>query len=256
MAHEAWADWWRVADPLDRTTSVGSESVCDRGISRVVSIRFEGRLLYIKHMTGLKHTRGGFRRLEERLKWLLRPARSVWVWRMHRAMERAGLRVPCVVLAVRRRRGLLWDEDLLVTEAVDGCGLGSLLRDTADAAERRRLLTQVGRAVAELHNAGFLHGDLATNNLIISQASGDVSVAFIDNDRTQQWPIHPPRWVCRRNLAQIAYRIPRWREARAFLDAYFAATRGLTTRQARRELLTITRKIRRRAKRHHHAGPP
>ena len=39
-------------------------------------------------------------------------------------------------------------------------------------AETRRVLVEVGRAVARLHDGGLVHGDLTTSNMLVRESDG------------------------------------------------------------------------------------
>jgi tRNA A-37 threonylcarbamoyl transferase component Bud32 len=95
----------------------------------------------------------------ERLKALLGRGQAEREERALRALHAAGARVP-EPLAL----GALADGDaLLVLRFLPGVPLEEAL--TAPRAERRRLLARVGAAAAELHRAGFVHGDLHHGNV-------------------------------------------------------------------------------------------
>jgi len=125
-------------------------------------------------------------------------ARRAWrAFRMGRALELAGFRVP-EALVVGRRGG----EGVLVTgevaapsllEAITAAPAGS-----AHPQRKRRLLEALGTQVAHLHGAGFVHGDLVPSNLL---ACGDTLV-FLDHDRTRRSPLLV-WWGARRNLVQL-----------------------------------------------------
>lgn len=60
------------------------------------------------------------------------------------------------------------EEALLVMEYVEGERLKSVLLDPGTTGKRARELgEELGRAVAKLHSAGIMHGDLTTSNAIV-----------------------------------------------------------------------------------------
>jgi Kae1-associated kinase Bud32 len=52
---------------------------------------------------------------------------------------------------------------------------GRKLRDVVDSVDRKDIFIRVGRKIGKLHNAGIIHGDLTTSNMIIND-----KVYFID----------------------------------------------------------------------------
>jgi tRNA A-37 threonylcarbamoyl transferase component Bud32 len=105
----------------------------------------------------------GRHRLRERVKAWLGRAPAVREWRALVALHAAGAPVP-EPLAL----GFLRDGDpLLVLRFVDGRPLADALRD-ARGPERRALAHALGRSVAALHAAGFLHGDLHHGNVLVT----------------------------------------------------------------------------------------
>ena len=189
------------------------------------------------------------------------------VRRITRAMRRRGVGVPAVRLAVTRV-GPRAVENLVVMDAVEGNSLLDLI-DRAAPRDLARGLRLAARSTAELHNAGFAHGDLVPGNLILTRpesasppAAGGASataspgVVFIDNDRTRR--VWGP-WVFRarfRNLSQMVYRLmvaDRRRKgtggsSRIYLKHYLAharepaaarlAIRHIVERKARQRLAT------------------
>jgi tRNA A-37 threonylcarbamoyl transferase component Bud32 len=56
------------------------------------------------------------------------------------------------------------------------------------AAETRRVLVEVGRAVARMHDGGLVHGDLTTSNMLVRASDG----ALV---RALPRPPPPPGWA-------------------------------------------------------------
>ncbi|MGH7895167.1 MAG: lipopolysaccharide kinase InaA family protein [Candidatus Binatia bacterium] len=147
--------------------------------------------------------------------------------RMMAALDGAGFAAPEVIL-VGTSRGA----GLLATRDVGGRGL---LEATAEGGtprrEKWRRLRSLGIALAALHRAGFVPGDLVPSNVHLR---GDQFV-FLDHDRTRRsrvlvW------WHGRRNLVQLGRFVvagigitDRARVLRAYADG-----RGLPRRARRR----------------------
>lgn len=228
-------------DPL-----VFFESSCvrrrrDRMAVRVWLAQVADREVYVKHIRGPKNRPASEVGLIDRLKWGLGGSRALRVWRVHLAMTKAGLDVPKVLLAARRR-GATGAEDLLVTEAVHEPPLKQVLQQ-ADAPERTAALARAGEALAAMHRAGFVHGDPILANLLMSEKGG---VVWLDNDRTR-WLGLPPRIMRLRNVASLTCRAlvycP-WREVRGMLEMY-RRVMELDPRRWRRELHRVVAVVRR-----------
>jgi len=161
--------------------------------------------------------------------------RATRAFRMGGALEDAGFGVPVVVLLARRGRA-----GILVTEDTGGTGLAAAVERLAgDRTARRALLRALGREIARLHTAGFVHGDLVPSNV---QQRADEFV-LLDHDRTRRG-----RWLVwltgRRNLVQLGrFVIPgvTLTDRVRVLTAYTAA-RGFSRRRRRRLARWLVRK--------------
>jgi Ser/Thr protein kinase RdoA (MazF antagonist) len=155
---------------------------------------------------------------------------------MGRALASAGFAAPVALLVGRSgRAGLLvtadtGGEDLLVA-------LARLASPGDDTRVRKRdLLRRLGREVARLHAAGFVHGDLVPPNL----RWRDGTFVFLDNDRTHRgWP------GARRNLVQLGrFVVPGVTASdRARVLHAYASARGLDRRRRHRLGAWVMRKI-------------
>jgi hypothetical protein len=226
-------------DPLEWLERQPHEVVGDRPSARTLRVHAADGIVYAKLLAPLRSGAGPI----GRLKWALRPSRAGRVLRVSRRFARAELRVPRVLLALRRRRG--WrTEDLLVTAAVEGPSLQRRMVEVQDEAERRRLLRLMGRRAAEMHRAGLVHGDLLPGNLIV--VDGGAELVFIDNDRSRRWWPAVPARERRRNLGQALYRMVSWlgyRRSRWFLDGYYG-TLGVDGTRRRRETAAVLHRLR------------
>jgi tRNA A-37 threonylcarbamoyl transferase component Bud32 len=82
-------------------------------------------------------------------------------WRALRRLLAAGVSVPEPLALARLEDG----DRLLVLRYVEGRPLKEAL--CAPRGERRRLLSLLGTRIAELHAAGFVHGDLHHGNIVV-----------------------------------------------------------------------------------------
>ncbi len=223
------------SDPLLAAERWPHELLRERASARTLRVRTDRGVVYVKHLTGGKNYESPWRDWYSRLKWLVRPSRSRRVWWTCLRMERAGLGVPGVLLAARRRWG--WRvEDLLVSEAVEGQSLQAMIMRAGSWSEKSALIAKAGEATAKLHDAGFLHGDLLPGNLMVTPAG---RIVFCDNDRTLPFSRLLPLFLRRRNLAQMAFRLVAMegeQGGRTYLDAYFDASelRSSTRRRTER----------------------
>jgi hypothetical protein len=113
---------------------------------------------------------------------------------MGESLGRCGIPAPEALLV-----GSGGGAGVLVTQEVEGRGLvDALAGAVVPVAAKRRLLRELGRAVARLHASGFVHGDLVPTNLLVAPAG----VVFLDNDRTRRSPLLV-WWQARRNLVQL-----------------------------------------------------
>lgn len=100
-----------------------------------------------------------------------------------RELERRGLPVVRAMASGRRRRWGMLRSCLLITEGFEG---GESLEQVTlglkgKAGERRELIRAVARAVATMHAAGVVHGQLFRRNVLIRPtAGGGYDVRFLD----------------------------------------------------------------------------
>lgn len=156
---------------------------------------------------------------------------------MHRALASAGFAAPEPLLFGTRARA-----GLLVTADAGGVELLAAVGRSGDGAParhaKRALLARLGREVARLHRAGFVHGDLVPPNL---RVRGD-ELVFLDNDRTRRLPF---ALGARRNLVQLGrFVVPGLSLTdRARVLGAYAAARGLGAARRRRLARWVARKV-------------
>ena len=175
-------------------------------------------------------------RWEARLKQSLGLSVALHTHHVTQRMIERGLHVPEVLLAVRRRHG--WHrDDLLATRAVTGFSLVEALTDGSCRQVVHETFRMVGRRIADLHRAGFVHGHLLPGHVFITPDRTDV--CFLDNDETR-WRPGGVRDADRRyNLTQLVARLrgaylPGAAGAvRCLIEAYCDAI-GVAERQRRR----------------------
>ena len=154
----------------------------------------------------------GYLKREHRVRWRDR-LRSVLggfglVSRCHREakllerLARASIGRPEMIAVGEDNRGRSF---LLVRELPDALDLRGFLSQTRFAkAERRRFAMQLGRALAEIHAAGFCHRDLYSKHVLIrrGQACSSEKLIFVDWQRS--WHRRRLSWAsCWRDLAAL-----------------------------------------------------
>lgn len=124
------------------------------------------------------------------LKWRFRPSQALRILRIHRELESHGFLAPKVLLAARFRPWRPWGRpvDVLVTQEARGrlvadylCGARGGIPLQGQA--RQEMLLRLGRELARLHKAGFVHGDCHPGNYFWTE--GQDGFCYIDNDRTR-----------------------------------------------------------------------
>lgn len=142
----------------------------------------------------------------ERVKQLVKPHRALRAARADSRLNRCGFTAPTLVAIGYRQRRLTRTGFFMITEALDDyqdlyqwCAhLAGLT-----VASRRQRLRALAIAVAQLHRAGFSHGDLRPGNVLAKQdAQGNWHWAYLDNERTQQHRRLPMK-LRKKNLVQL-----------------------------------------------------
>lgn len=96
------------------------------------------------------------------------------------ALRKRRTRLESKILSRARRSGvptpavIETGEYKIVMEFIEGKRLKEFLQDTSPA-KRKELAFEAGRLVGKLHNAGIIHGDLTTSNMILRD-----KIYFID----------------------------------------------------------------------------
>lgn len=168
------------------------------------------------------------------LKAWLRGSRAARAVRGAERLAAIGVDAPRTLALVEERGAFGVARAVLVTEAVlDRVGLEHwAVSDDLASRDRRRIVTAAAVAVAAIHRAGLVHGDLRPSNVLVDRA-GD-RVTFLDNERTRPSRRRRERL---RNLVQLGvdqlgppFRTDRLR----FVHAYVRASGG--SRDDAREL--------------------
>jgi len=94
--------------------------------------------------------------------------------------------VPLVGLTAARRPDGRWDMEAWSWWMTDSLTLSHCLPSlAASAPARQALLTAVGTAIRQCHDAGLVHADLNARNILVSRAPDSWRVGLIDLDRAR-----------------------------------------------------------------------
>ena len=145
------------------------------------------------------------------IKDLFRPSKALRFWHQGRALSEAGFNVPPTIAAGELRRCRLLERGFVLTRKLRGESLPVYLARLANERggapslkTKRSGLVQLAKTVRQLHDRGFVHGDLVASNLFVESGRDDTpAFYFMDNDRTRNYPgwLRQPLW--KRNLIQL-----------------------------------------------------
>jgi len=106
-------------------------------------------------------------------------------------LDKGVLTAQIVAVVQRRSVGPLFKTHVVSLEIDDAVSGGDYLKWFPPAAnrevltEKRDIIEAVAKAVRRFHDAGFVHGDLNVNNLLLRREGGCVEVYFLDLDGTR-----------------------------------------------------------------------
>jgi hypothetical protein len=153
-----------------------------------------------------------------------------------RELAGAGLDAPAVLLYGRHRAT---GREIIVTHRADGEGpLRTLALLAGSIRQKRAILRGLGRAIARLHRAGFVHGDLTPFNILFIRGEPP-RFTFLDNERTRRNVMFALKRQQLRNLVQLGRfdlpgitRADRIRVYRAYEHALTGQKRRRSVRRA------------------------
>lgn len=184
-----------------------------------------GTIVYVK----ISHPRNW----RDWLKLPLKRSRSIRALRAGHLLEQNGLHVPEPLFVIEHRKGGVVVRSILATReagAAQGASRGVLewLTDPALGLDRspefrRQFAWNLGLQVGQLHNAGFCHGDLRFNNMLVEFDGSRMRITWLDNESTVRYRGLPlPHRI--RNLAQLDHHPPgrelRWTDRMRFFRSY------------------------------------
>jgi serine/threonine-protein kinase RIO1 len=126
--------------------------------------------------------RSNYAKASARKRDFFRTAAPIRAFRNALALEAAGIPTPCALAAGVRRVLRVPRAGYLLTEEVsDAVAVARLMQSEAGAS--RAAVSAVAEAIAQLHERGFIHGDLTINNILLD---GVARPWFIDLERTRR----------------------------------------------------------------------
>ena len=169
--HSDWASVLFGPDGLrlDQWLARGQVEVVKHGPHRsVYRVAFGDRQVYVKHYRCCT--------IWDRARLWFRPSQARREWLKAREIARRGVSTVRPLALQEGNRGGATGESFLVTEAIsDSCALGEcwrrLVSDRASGEHGptgRRLLVEVARFLAKVHEAGIDHNDLHPGNLLVA----------------------------------------------------------------------------------------
>jgi lipopolysaccharide kinase (Kdo/WaaP) family protein len=133
------------------------------------------------------------------IKRVIRGSRAAHAAHVCAALRDLGFNVPRVILCGEEPAT---GRAILATARAEGIPLASYMAEPCEDTRKRQTLEGLGREIARLHRAGYIHGDLTPHNVFM--AGGDPPrFAFIDHDRTRVAFIAGRRRRQLRNLVQL-----------------------------------------------------
>ena len=145
------------------------------------------------------------RNFMETPKALVRGSRCQRAIKQLKVLKRNNFRSPNVLCWGKLKQG----REFMVTEAVDGVGVGNCLASffrgitEPDLLKQKRvILGALGAEIGRLHSEGIVHGDLRPNNVLIERSLSPPVFHFIDNERNKMYK-KISRKLLIKNLVQI-----------------------------------------------------
>jgi hypothetical protein len=178
------------------------------------------------------------------IKCAIRGSRALHVATISGELARAGIGVPRVILYGRDTDT---GREVVITERAPGHMVPRWLKGGRDQlALKRALLRTLGGQIANLHRAGFIHGDLTPFNVLVAGDREPPRISFIDHERTRRTRLARIARPRLRNLVQLGrFNLPGLTTTDR-MRVWSAYTRAMGLRDARAERKRILKMLRER----------
>ncbi|MFL5338881.1 MAG: lipopolysaccharide kinase InaA family protein [Gemmataceae bacterium] len=207
--------------PLDDWLQAAqAEKVKDGRFRTIYRVRCGGLDLHVKHCRPVG--------LRAWLREWLRPAKALLEFRRIRAIARRN--IPTLeALAVGTGRGVGPSDSYLITESLaDTQSLGAFLSLAPPPRVRQRLARELGRFLAQLHDAGIRHADLHPGNLLLRWPDDRPEFVLIDlHDVQTGRPLRPAQSLANLVLFNRWFVLRSSRSDRLRCWRAYCAARGL-----------------------------
>ncbi|MCZ6602015.1 MAG: hypothetical protein O6952_03305, partial [Planctomycetota bacterium] len=187
----------------------------ERGGIRILREGHKGRVARLPDPDGeviVKHYRSGG--LADSLRSLISGSRAVRAWNHADALRRKGLGAPPIVgVADRDWRGMPFDSLLIMAPIADAVEMDRALCRVAEGPARheelRSMLSLFARTLRDMHEAGLVHADLKSCNVLVHGARSAWGFTFLDlEDLSLRAQV--PLKLRLENLAQLNATVPSW----------------------------------------------
>lgn len=139
------------------------------------------------------------------LKHIFRPSRAKRAADAATMLAQHDLSTPEIVAIGHLKIAGFCIKTFVITKTVENAkNLYACLEDVMNgpASNRHKFLTDLGKTIGTMHNAGIFHGDLRPGNVMARLQNGNWMFYFLDNERTKKFANLPEK-LRLKNLVQI-----------------------------------------------------
>ena len=139
------------------------------------------------------------------LKHIFRPSRAKRSADAAKMLAQHGLSTPEIVAIGHLKLAGFCIKTFVITKTVEDANklyaCLEYLKD-AQARDRHKFLTDLGKTIGKMHNASIFHGDLRPGNVLAKKQGENWKFYFLDNERTKKFTNLPEK-LRLKNLVQI-----------------------------------------------------
>ena len=139
------------------------------------------------------------------IKHIFRPSRAKRAVDAAIMLAQHGLSTPEIVAVGHLKLAGLSIKTFVITKTVkDAKNLYDCLEDAFQSppSQRHKFISQIGKTIGKMHNAGIFHGDLRPGNVMAKMQGDKWKFYFLDNERTKKFKNLPEKLRIK-NLVQI-----------------------------------------------------